>query len=200
MAPKTTLQGGRLIILSGPSGVGKTTVVQKLLSEVPGLVRSVSATTRSIRPGEKEGVDYFFLSREAFDRKAEAGEFLEIAEVFGHAYGTPRAFVEATISKGKSVLLAIDVQGADQVRSRFSPVVSFFLAPPSLAALRERLAHRKTDSGEEVERRLAIARQEIARKDQYDYVVVNDDLAQTVAQIRALLETILHKDRSSLLP
>lgn len=196
---KTVLPSGRLVILSGPSGVGKTTVVRRLLASVPHLSRSVSATTRPMRPGERDGADYFFLSEEAFARKESAGEFLESAPFLSHRYGTPRPFVEEQLRRGRWVVLAIDVAGADQVRSRFSPTVSFFLLPPSLEALSERLRRRGTDSEEEIARRLEVARREIARKDQYDYVIVNDAVDDAVARIRVHLEQILHGGGSSLL-
>lgn len=190
---------GKLVILSGPSGTGKTTIVQRLLGAVPGLVRSVSATTRPPRPGEREGEDYFFLSREAFDRKAREGAFLEHAEVFGHAYGTPREFVERETAAGRSVILAIDVQGADQIRRRYSPVISIFVLPPSLSELERRLRARGTDAEAAIAGRLAQARAEMARKDQYDFVVVNDDIGVAVRAVRKHLETALHTKGRSLL-
>lgn len=190
---------GKLVILSGPSGTGKTTIVQRLLGSVPGLVRSVSATTRPPRPGERDGTDYFFLSREAFDRKAGEGAFLEHAEVFGHAYGTPRDFVERETAAGRSVILAIDVQGADQVRRRYSPVISIFILPPSLSELERRLRARGTDAEAAIAGRLAQARAEMARKDQYDFVVVNDDVDAAVRAVRGHLETALHTKGRSLL-
>lgn len=190
---------GKLVILSGPSGTGKTTIVQRLLGAVPGLVRSVSATTRPPRPGEREGEDYFFLSREAFDRKAREGAFIEHAEVFGHAYGTPREFVERETAAGRSVILAIDVQGADQVRRRYSPVISIFVLPPSLSELERRLRARGTDAEAAIAGRLAQARAEMARKDQYDFVVVNDDIGAAVRAVRKHLETALHTKGRSLL-
>lgn len=180
---------GRLIVLSGPSGVGKTTVVDRLLQEVPGLVRSISATTRPRRAAERDGTDYFFLSPEEFERRRAAGAFLEWADVFDRRYGTPRAFVEGELSAGRSVILAIDVQGAAQVRRSFSPVLSIFLAPPGLEALRRRLDLRGADDPATIARRLAVASAEIARSAEYDHVVVNDDLDRAVADIRAILET-----------
>lgn len=190
---------GKLVVLSGPSGSGKTTIVKGLLAAVPELVRSVSVTTRAPRDGERDGVDYFFLTREAFDRRAAEGGFLEHAEVFGHGYGTPRDFVERETRAGRSVVLAIDVQGADQVRRRFSPVISIFVLPPTLVELERRLRARKTDAETDIARRLATARVEISRKDQYDFIVVNDDAAAAIRTVARHLEMALHTKGRSLL-
>ncbi len=190
---------GKLIVLSGPSGSGKTTIVQRLLAAVPELVRSISATTRPPRPGEQDGKDYFFLSRGEFDRRAAEGAFLEHAEVFGNGYGTPRDFVERETRAGRSVVLAIDVQGADIVRRKFSPVVSIFVLPPNLPELERRLRERKSDAEADVARRLATARAEIGRKDQYDFVVVNDDVDAAVQAVVRHIKMALHTKGRSLL-
>lgn len=181
----------RILIVSGPSGVGKSSVCRRLLDE-DRMVLSVSATTRAPRGAEVEGRDYFFLTREEFERRAEAGEFLEWAEVHGTTlYGTPAAPVQDHLAAGRSVLLDIDVQGAELVRTQGArleiPVSSVFLLPPSLDELRRRLEGRHDTAPEVIERRLEHARAEIARADQYDLQVVNDELDRAVGEIEAFL-------------
>ncbi len=180
---------GPLIILSGPSGCGKSTVIQRLLatSGLP-LHLSVSATTRARRPDEKEGVHYFFWTRERFEEARARGELLEWAEVHGNCYGTLRSEVEGNRRQGKGVLLDIDVQGAAQVRQRCPDIaVSIFMAPPSLEVLRQRLERRGTEDESTIQRRLAAAQAEMARQGEYDHVVINDDLDRAVAEVVALV-------------
>jgi guanylate kinase len=178
---------GPLIILSGPSGSGKSTVIQRLLgaSDLP-LRLSVSATTRQKRINETHGEDYYFLSRQEFEEKLARGEFLESAEVYGNYYGTLRSEVEPR-RKGTGVLLDIDVQGAEQVRTAYPDSVSIFLAPPSLTILERRLRHRRTEDEATIQRRLAAAKAEMARQDEYDHVVLNDNLDRAVADVEALV-------------
>ena len=175
------------MVVSGPSGVGKTTLVDRLL-ERPGYRRAVTATTRAPRPGEREGVDYHFLPEAEFRTAVEAGRFLEHAVVFGNRYGTPRAEVEAVLADGDVCLLNVDVQGAAQVRGKVEPALTVFLVPPSDEELQRRLAGRGTEGPEAVARRLAVAREELARRDEYDVVVVNDELARAVEEISARIE------------
>ena len=177
---------GRLFILSAPSGAGKTTVSRRLQAE--GLARvSVSHTTRPPRPGEEEGREYFFVDRDEFTRMQNAGLFLESAEVYGNLYGTSAGWVQSELERGRNVLLEIDTQGACKVKSALPEAVSIFLRPPSLEALRERLTGRGQDSPEVVARRLAGAKNEMARENEYDCVIINDDLETAVAQAREIL-------------
>ncbi len=171
---------GALVVVSGPSGVGKTTIVKKLL-ERGGFARSVSATTRAPRPGEVDGRDYWFWSAERFERELATGGLLEHAEIVGNRYGTPAAAVDRLVAEGKVVLLAIDVQGFDSLRRMGRPFTSVFLAPPSEAELRRRIESR--GDTRDVDRRMELARAELARKDEYDAVVVNRDVDQAVADV-----------------
>lgn len=178
---------GLLIVVSGPSAAGKGTVCRELLNCQPDLVFSVSATTRPPRPGEVDGKNYYFVSREEFERMVAAGEMLEWAEVYGNLYGTPRKAVVEWLDQGRDVLLEIDIQGARQVRRQFPRGVFIFLIPPSLAELERRIRERGTETEEAVQRRLASAAAEIAACREYDYVVVNDRVEDAVAKIRAII-------------
>lgn len=178
---------GLLIVVTGPSAVGKGTICRALLAEAPHIRFSVSYTTRPKRPGETDGVEYFFLTKEEFMKKVEAGELLEWAEVYGHYYGTPRSFVEEVTNQGHDVILDIDRVGARAVRERYPGAVSVFVIPPSLEALRERIAARGTETPEAVQRRLAEAPQWIREGLTYDYVIVNDDLTRAVQQLKAII-------------
>lgn len=175
---------GLLVVVSGPSGVGKTTVVRKLLGR-SGYRRAVTATTRDPRPGEKDGEDYHFLGRDEFLAGVEAGRFLEHATVHGHQYGTPREEVERIVADGGVCLLNVDVQGAATLRGTVEPALFVFLVPPSFEELARRLSGRGTEDRETVERRLAVAREELAREDEYDVIVTNDDLERAVAETAA---------------
>lgn len=176
---------GRLVVLSGPAGAGKSTVAERLCREA-GIRRSVSATTRAPRPGEVHGRDYFFLSEDEFRRRLAHDEFLEHARVHGHLYGTPRQPIEEALRAGESRLLVIDVQGAMQVKACCPDALLVFLDAPD-AALGERLAGRATEGVDEQRKRRATAPAERHFKEHYDHCVVNDDLERTVAELRALL-------------
>lgn len=179
-----------MIVISGPSGAGKTSICQALLKELPGAVWSVSATTRAPRPGDTKGVSYEFLSREEFLRREAAGDFLESAEYVGQRYGTPRAPVEAAIREGKNIILEIDVQGGMQVAAKMPESVRIFVLPPNMESLRARLEGRRSEAEEQLQKRLAQADGEIATaRDSgcYDYFVVNDVLEQTVQRIRQIV-------------
>ncbi len=179
--------GGRLFVVSAPSGTGKTTVVERLVQVVPGLTMSRSYTSRAARPGERDGIDYNFVSRATFDAMVERGEFLEHADVFGNLYGTGRADAERLMASGKDVVLVIDVQGAVQVRATGIPLVTVFVLPPSFEVLEQRLRGRGKDSDAAIRRRLDTARLEVAAYEEYDYVVVNDDLDACVMAMRSII-------------
>ncbi len=169
-------QAGALFVVSGASGSGKTTLLKRLFERVAGLQFSVSATTRSIRPGETDGVEYQFVDVPAFQRLQDQGELLEFAEVYGRYYGTPRKPVERALGLGLSVVLDIDVQGARQVRRSHPGNVSIFILPPGVEAIRERLVARGTDSPEVIARRVREAGEQLSACGEYDYLVMNDDL------------------------
>lgn len=176
------------LVISGPSGAGKTSVVEWLLRSDPGLVLSVSCTTRARRGNEVEGIDYFYVTPEDFAARRDRDEFCEWALVHGNFYATPRSFLDRKIGEGKIVVLDIDVQGAMQIRDSREDAVLVFLMPPSLAALEERLRGRHTDSEEVIERRLAAARREMKTAPEYDYLVVNHELGDTQEAVRAIVE------------
>jgi guanylate kinase len=176
-----------ILVITGPSGVGKGTLIRLLLDRFPGMALSVSATTRAPRPGEEDGVDYRFLSPEEFQRRIDAGEFLEWAEYAGHRYGTLKSELERDADP---LVLEIEVQGARKVRERVPEATSVFIAPPSDEALRTRLVGRGSDDPEQIERRLAVAREELAARDEFDHVVVNDDLEAAVQELADLVATI----------
>ena len=178
---------GVLFVVSAPSGTGKTSVVERLVERMPDLALSRSYTSRAARAGERDGLDYNFVSRARFETMVEAGEFLEYADVFGNFYGTRAADTDQALKEGKDVVLVIDVQGAQQVRERGLALVSVFVLPPSYPILEQRLRGRSKDSPEAIARRLEVARQEVTGYCDYDYVVVNDDLEQCVEALRAIV-------------
>lgn len=181
---------GLLIILSSPSGAGKSTLARRLMAWDPTLSFSVSATTRSPRPGEEDGREYYFRDRAAFEAMVAAGEMLEHAEVFGNLYGTPSAPVEARLAEGRDVILDIDWQGGQQVRrSKLAQdVVSIFILPPSIADLERRLRMRAQDSDAVIAGRMAKSRDEISHWGEYDYVVINRDIAVAEAELVTILQ------------
>jgi guanylate kinase len=179
---------GVCLVLAAPSGAGKSSVSRAMLAAEPNLALSVSATTRPPRPGEQEGVHYFFTSAEEFAAMEAAGGFLETAEYLGRRYGTPRAPVEAALAEGRDVLFDIDCQGHALLRAALpGDVVGVFLLPPSMAELERRLRLRAQDSEADIARRLAVGRAEIARAGEFDHVVVNAVFDETVAAVRAIL-------------
>ena len=184
---------GMLLVVSGPSGVGKGTV-SKCLADMEDIMYSVSCTTRDPRPGEVEGKDYYFVSEQQFLQMVQEDGFLEYASVHGHYYGTPRGPVLQALERGMSVRLEIDAQGALQVMEKMPGCVSVFILPPSYAELRCRLEGRGTETQEDIERRLANARGEIAQMNRYQYLVVNDDLEAAKESLLAIVKA--EKQRS----
>ncbi|HWR24070.1 MAG TPA: guanylate kinase [Feifaniaceae bacterium] len=184
---------GLLVVLSGPSGVGKGTVCRKLLESNPDMTLSISVTTRPRREGETEGRDYFYRSKEEFSRMARDGEFLEYTRVFGtHCYGTPKKYVQEQLKLGRDVILEIDVQGGLRVKEVCPDAVLVFLAPPSMEELKRRLISRGTENEESIERRTDVAYSEMQCITYYDYVVINS----TVEQSAVGLEAIIHAEKS----
>jgi guanylate kinase len=176
-----------VFVITGPSGVGKGTLIRGLMECLDGLELSVSATTRAPRPGERDGVDYHFLTREEFDRRVAAGEFVEHADYAGRSYGTLRSELDERLRESTPVVLEIEVQGARQVRAAMPEAVQVFIAPPSLEALRARLIGRGTDDRAEVERRLRVAEQELQAQPEFGYVVVNDRLDDAITELTAIV-------------
>jgi guanylate kinase len=184
----------RVFVITGPSGVGKGTLIRGLLERVPQLELSVSATTRDPRPGERDGVDYHFLDADEFERRAGAGDFVEHAGYSGRRYGTLRSELERRLSAGAPVVLEIEVQGARQVREAMPEAVLVFIAPPSTEALRARLVGRGTDAGEQIEQRLRTAERELEARPDFAHVVVNDRLEQATDELAAIVQGELAED------
>ena len=178
----------RVFVITGPSGVGKGTLIRGLLEGRPELELSVSATTRAPRPGERDGVDYHFLSDEQFERHVRDEDFIEHADYAGRRYGTLRSELESRVRAGVPLVLEIEVQGARQVRRTLPEAVQVFIAPPSEGALRERLVGRGTDDPEVVERRLAVARGELEAQSEFGHVVVNDDLQSALGELVGIVD------------
>jgi guanylate kinase len=187
---------GNLFIISAPSGAGKTSLVSALLRTNHDIDVSVSYTTRAPRPGETEGQDYHFVSRETFVSMLENGDFLESAEVYGNLYGTSQSWIELEIANGRDILLEIDWQGAAQVRRTFSDCISIFILPPSLQALERRLKGRGQDSPETIARRMHAAQEDIAHVAEFDYVIINDQLDDALQHFNAIVIAAgLRRDR-----
>jgi len=182
-----------LLILSAPSGGGKTTIARALLAARDDVAFSVSATTREARGGERDGIDYVFLSREDFQRRIDRGDFLEWAEYGGHLYGTLDSEVDRIIRQGKHAVLDIEIQGARKIRERASNVVSIFILPPSTEALVERLRARSTEHPVQLRPRLESAVDEIGEAGEYDYIVINDDRTQAVADVARIIDAETHR-------
>ena len=186
--PVTRSPKAKVFVVSAPSGCGKTTLCDRLLRDGFGLANSISMTTRRPRPGEREGVDYLFISRKRFLEMVKRNAFLEHEENFGNLYGTPAKFVKTNLAEGRSVLLSIDVKGAMKIRRAFPKnSVLIFILPPSLKTLKTRLNLRKSDSPEAVERRLSLARKEMAYKRRYDYRIVNDKLDDAYETLKEIV-------------
>ena len=185
---KTIARRGLMLVLSSPSGAGKTTLSRKLLTEERGIELSISVTTRAKRRGEVNGRHYHFIGREKFDQLVGAGELLEYAEVFGNGYGTPRRPVEKALKRGRDVLFDIDWQGTQQLREKArGDLVSVFILPPSIPELEKRLHQRAQDDYETIHRRMAKASDEMSHWAEYDYVVINHDLDQAFGEVKSIL-------------
>lgn len=179
---------GQLFVISAPSGAGKTTILKTVLKELPAVGFSVSHTTRTPRPGEENGRDYFFVNREEFAALREAGDFLEWAEVHGNFYGTSEQAVDSHLASGRDLILDIDVQGAEQLKARPGLSATFiFIAPPTLTELKRRLSGRQTESAETIALRLQNATRELQAAERYDYIIINDDLDQARAMLTAIV-------------
>jgi guanylate kinase len=181
-----------VFVITGPSGVGKGTLIRLLRERIPELALSVSATTRAPRPGEEDGVDYHFLSDEEFARRVGDGEFVEWAEYSGRRYGTLRSELQRHLDAGRPVVLEIEVQGARQVRETMPEAVQIFIEPPDFEALKDRLVGRGTDHTEEVDRRLAVAKEELAAAGEFHHRVVNDRLDEAVARLVEIVTSAVH--------
>lgn len=184
---------GCLIVVSGPSGTGKSTIVNTVLDTCNDLSFSVSATTRQQREGETEGVDYFFVTKERFQQMIDNNELLEHAEYVGNYYGTPRKAVLDKIENGSNILLDIEVQGAEQVKDQFPEAVTMFVIPPSWEELERRLVNRGTDSMEKIQARLKQAKSEIEKIENYDYIIVNDVLETAISEVISIIATQNYK-------
>ena len=187
------MKKGFLLVISGPSGVGKGTVLHDLMNTQKNLVYSVSVTTRKQRPGEIEGVSYFFKSHEEFEKMIEEDKFLEYAKVHDNYYGTPKDFVEEKINEGKIVILEIDVQGALNVKKNIDNGVYIFLAPPSLSELKNRIVNRGTETESDINLRMHNARKELSYIKAYDYLVVNDHLNSAINLVNEIINAEKHK-------
>jgi guanylate kinase len=182
------LSEGKLIVVTGPSGVGKGTLLQKLLDRHPDqILFSISATTRSPRAGEEHGREYFFWSRTEFEQKKDTGDFLECAEYAGNLYGTPRQPIDDAIAQGQIVLLEIELEGARQVAQSFPDAQRIFIAPPSMQILENRLRQRSTDSDEQIVKRLHHAEMEVAAANEFNITIINDDLGSALQQLESAM-------------
>lgn len=188
------LKRGLLFIISAPAGTGKTTLVQLLMRDYSCVIASISYTTRLPRPGEVEGIHYHFITKEEFNEKIKAGEFLEHVELYGDYYGTSRKWVEKQLDNRKHVILVIDTQGAALLKGKID-AISIFIAPPSTEELERRLKMRQSDSDASIAKRLAWSEKEMAMKNQYDYLIVNDDLSHAYQALRSILIAEEHRIR-----
>jgi len=186
---------GNLFVIAAPSGTGKTSLVKALVEETPGIVVSISHTTRAPRPGEQHGVNYFFIKEDEFRRMIERGEFLEYATVFGEFYGTSYRFVEATLKKGIDVVLEIDWQGMQQIKTVVPSSITIFILPPSLENLKDRLVKRNQDKPSVIEERLMDARETVSHIHEFDFLVINDDFSHALRDLTLLVEA--HRLRQS---
>ena len=182
------MKKGSVIIVSGPSGVGKGTIIRAVIAKMPNIKLAVSACTRKPRPGEKDGVDYYFLDNASFSEKVQNNEFLEWCEVHGNRYGTLKSEVDDAVSKGNDIILEIDIQGAEKIRNKLNRRVSIFITPPSFEDLIQRLYNRNTDQPDVIKQRVLMAGHELAAIGEYDYIVVNNDINTAVEDITNIIK------------
>lgn len=180
---------GSLYVIAAPSGAGKTTLVRVLTESLPNVVVSISHTTRSMRPNEKDGEDYYFISPDEFKHLIKQGDFLEYATVFNQLYGTSKSMVEQTLAKGIDVILEIDWQGHQQIKHLMSECIGIFILPPSLEVLRERLIKRDQDHSDVIEQRLSDVRETVSHLPEFDYVVINDDFTRALHDLKMIIES-----------
>ena len=185
----------KVIIFSAPSGAGKTTIGRSTFKKIPELVFSISATTRERRGVEKDGVDYFFISESEFKKKIELNEFVEWETFYGYYYGTLKNFINATLENNKSVVLEVDVKGALKIKKEYPEAIGIFIKPPSIKELKNRLRNRKTESNEDLVKRIERAEMEIGYQKYFDYVVVNDNLDRAQKEVYEILNKVLNKEK-----
>lgn len=187
------LTNGKLIVIVAPSGTGKSTMIKRLKGDYPSLVESVSFTTRPIRPGEVHGLSYFFISREDFISMKDNDDFLEWAEVHGNFYGTSKDFVESSLKSGKHILFDLDVQGTDSMKRYFGSIANvIFISPPSVEELEKRLRHRGTENTQVINLRLMNAQKELLRKNDFDFLIYNDDIEKAYQMLKDITQKILN--------
>lgn len=184
-------QRGKIIVIAAPSGTGKTTIIRSVFVRMPELIYSVSATTRKKRRGEKEGVDYFFISEAEFMDKIQANEFAEWEQFYGYYYGTPRKYIEETINTGATIILEIDVKGALQIKSVYPEAKLIFIAPPDLATLKDRLVKRQTETPEDLAKRIERVEMELAQQSKFEFTIVNDRLEDAVNELENLIRKLI---------
>ena len=187
---------GAIIVISAPSGTGKTSIVKRIINEIPDLVFSVSATTRKKRENEKNGIDYYFISEKEFQEKIEKNEFVEWEKVYDYYYGTFKSIIEDNISKGKSVIMEVDVKGALSIKKIYPKANLIYVIPPSQDELIRRLKNRKTENDTDLRKRLERAIMELSIKDKFDYFVVNKDLEKAISDTKSLINNILNKENN----
>ncbi|MCK9426680.1 MAG: guanylate kinase [Ignavibacteriaceae bacterium] len=185
---------GNIIVLSAPSGTGKTTIIRSILKILPDVVYSISATTREKRPNERDGADYFFIGEETFQQKINDHEFVEWEKVYDYFYGTPKTFVEKVISEEKSILLEVDVKGALSIKKVYPEAIMIYLLPPSLEELEKRLRERKTESEIDFQKRIERAKMELSLKDKFDYFITNNNLNTAISELKELIEKITKEE------
>ena len=190
------IKRGAIIAISAPSGTGKTSIVKRIINEIPGLIFSVSATTRKKRENEKNGVDYFFISEKEFKEKIKNNEFVEWEKVYDYYYGTFKKVIEENINNGRSVILEVDVKGALSIKKIYKEANLIYVIPPSHDELIRRLKNRKTDNDTDIKKRLERAIMELSIKDKFDYFVVNKDLDKAISDTRNIINNILNKENN----